>query len=74
MQPSPLRVRASSAEMMPITDHMPVPMSTIDGADAHRRASLLAGHAHQAAERLHQRVVAGPVLERPAAPNAPMLQ
>ena len=29
MQPWPLRVRASSAEMMPITDHKPVPMSTM---------------------------------------------
>ena len=36
-------------------------------ADAHRLAAVDAGHAHDAAMRLHQRVVARPLAQRPGA-------
>src|SRR5262249_18383989 len=39
------------------------------GADAHGRLAGLAGDTHQAAERLHERIVAGPLRERTAAPE-----
>ena len=45
---------------MPITAHMPVPRSTIEGPTRTGGLPLLAGGAHDAAEGLHQRVVAGP--------------
>ena len=48
------------------SDHRPHGAALVDDRRprAHGLAAVLAGEAHQAAEGLHQRIVAGPVLER----------